>query len=64
MTCGELFALAEKTSTKTRLSLIALTNAPAQDCPGGASRGAIQQRIFLLSRVAHTASAAALSRAE
>ena len=61
---GEVFALEEKTSTMMLLPLIAAMSASAYGRPGRTSRGAIQQRILLLSMVAQAAYATDLSRDE
>ena len=64
ITCGERFECIEKISSSTRLSRIAWTIALAQLAPGKTSRGAIQQRTPLASRVAQAASAVVLSSDE
>jgi hypothetical protein len=56
--CGELLAFAEKTRTITRHWLITRVMASPHFALGVTSRGAIQQRIPLLSSAAHAASAA------
>lgn len=64
LTCCEAFEWRDRTRTKTVLPLIASMIATAYGTPGWASRGAIQQRIPLVSRTAHAASAIALSSVE
>ena len=61
---GETLAFLEKTSTKTRDSLIASMIDSPQSALGNMSRGAIQQRMPLLSSVAQVASAVGLSLEE
>ena len=60
-TCGEVFELLENTKTMRRLWFSPFMRASAYGTPGNTSLGAIQQRIPLLSRFAHTVSATTLS---
>ena len=63
-TCGDAFALVEKSTTNTRQAFSASTICWPYSEPAGMSRGAIQQRIPCFSSPARTASAVSLSAAE
>jgi len=61
ITCGELLEWEEKTRTKDTAVGDGIDDCLTQEAPGVMSRGAIQQRILFVSKVAQTASATALS---